>query len=350
MMALAFVKSHLESKRIMFFVVFAVTLVLVIADATRPNELDMAAVYGLPLVLAGATRSRPLLWILTALLPITTFVVYFLQIPSGGFMLYEPFFLNRMLGVVGLLFIAGLLQLWITSVETSETQVRLINEKNEKLEAAKVSRRLVEVQESERRVLANHLHDLVGQKLTALSINLNIVEGQLSSSQATRIRTRLDVSLQLVEEITESIRDVIAELRPEILDDYGLIPALRWYTNQFTKQTEVATAMREEGAARRLPPPVERALFRIAQEALANVAKYAPAQKAVVTLESMPHSICLTISDDGGGFVPTTDHPPDSNHGWGMMIMRERAAMVDARLSVESAPGHGTQITVRWRG
>lgn len=349
MMASAFVRSCLKSNRIVLFVVLAVTLGLIVTDATTWIELDVASIYGLPVMLTGVTRSRLLLWTLTALLTIVTFIVYFLQTPAGAFTLGEPFFLNRVLDVVVLLLMAGLLHIWMTSVEAGETQARLIKEQNDKLEAAQVSRRLVAVQESERRELANHLHDLVGQKLTVLSINLNIVKNQLSSDQATQIGTRLDASLQLVEETMESIRDVITELRPTVLDDHGLTSALRWYAEQFAKRTEVATSMITQGPAHRLPPAAEEAFFRIAQEALANVAKYARTRKAIVTLEATLRSICLTISDDGCGFVPTAERPPDRNHGWGLMIMRERAETVGAQLSVESAPGLGTRISVKWR-
>ena len=228
----------------------------------------MAAIFGLPLVLAGATRSRAFLWILTGLLVTTTFVVYALQIPPGAFTLKEIFFVNRVLNAISLLLLAGLLHIWMRSAETGEAQARVIKEQNEKLQAAKVSRRMIEVQEAERRELANHLHDLVGQKLTALSINLNIVKGQLLPSQATQIGVRLDDSLKVVEETTESIRDVMAELRPAVLDDFGLAPVLRWYADQFTKRTGVSTSVVEQGpgsstiangGARTLPHGAERA-------------------------------------------------------------------------------------------
>ena len=213
-----------------------------------------------------------------------------------------------------------------------------------------VSRRLVDVQEAERRALANELHDLVGQKLTALSINLNIVKTQLAPSGTVQASARLEDSLTLVEETIESIRDVMAELRPAVLDDYGLTPVLRWYAEQFTKRTGVATTVIEQGPPCRLPPTVEEALFRIAQEALANVAKYAGAQKATVTLGATSGVTCLTIADDGCGFDPTTSHQPARDHGWGLMIMRERAASVGAQFNVESAPRRGTQVIVTLRG
>jgi len=329
--------------------VFAATLGLIVADFITWIELDVAAIFGLPLVLAGATRSRALLWMLTALLIATTFVVYAVQIAPGAFTLNEIFFVNRVLNAASLLLLAGLLHIWMRSAETREAQARLIEAQNEKLQAAHVSRRMIEVQEGERRDVANQLHDLVGQKLTALSIGLNIVKGQLSPSQTAQI-ARLDDSLRVVEETTESIRDVMAELRPAVLDDFGLAPVLRWYADQFTKRSGVATSVVEEGPVRRLLPTAEHALFRMAQNALANVAKHAHADKAVVTLRTTAGSTCLVVADNGTGFDLAAVHQPSREHGWGLMIMRERAAAIGARLSIESAPGHGTRIIVTLNG
>jgi signal transduction histidine kinase len=329
--------------------VFAVTLGLITLDFITWVELDVAAIFGLPLVLVGATRSRRLLWILTALLAITTFAVYAVQIPKGTFMLTETFFVNRVLDVVELLLIAALLHIRMIAADKSDSQAEVIARQNEKLEAARVSRRLVEVQETERRMLANALHDLVGQKLTALNINLNIVKSQSAPPMTAQIGARLEDSLKLVEETIESIRDVMAELRPALLDDYGLTPVLRWYAGQFVKRTGVATTVIEQGESRRLPAAAEEALFRVAQEALANVAKYARAEHATVTLDISPQASSLTIADDGCGFDPSACRQPARDHGWGLMIMRERAAAVGAVLSVESAPGRGTRIIATLR-
>jgi signal transduction histidine kinase len=209
-----------------------------------------------------------------------------------------------------------------------------------------VSRRLVELQEIERRALANELHDLVGQKLTALSINLNIVELESAASITSQSSARLQDSLTLVSETIESIRDVMVALRPAVLDDYGVTSGLRWYAAQFVKRTGVAVTVIEQGKTRRLPANAEETLFRIAQEALANVASYARVDKATVTLRTMPHSVRLTIADDGCGFDPSAARRPARDHGWGLMIMKERAAALGAALTVDSAPGRGTRITV----
>ena len=329
--------------------VFVVTLGLIAVDVVTWVELDVAAIYGLPLLLVGPTRSRRLLWGLTALLTITTFTVYAVQIPQGAFRLNETFFVNRVLDVVELLLIAVLLHVRMVAADTSDAQAQVIAHQNEKLEAAKGARRLVEVQESERRTLANDLHDLVGQKLTALNINLNIVKLESAPSMAAGSGTRLNDSLKLVEETIESIRNVMAELRPAVLDDYGLAAALRWYAEQFGKRTGIVTTVGEQGPARRLSLAVEESLFRIAQESLTNVAKYARTGKVAVTLVTTPDMSRLTIADDGCGFDPSAWKHPAKDHGWGLMIMRERAAAVGAELSVESAPGLGTRVIVTVR-
>ena len=341
-------RSH-EQRTALLVAVFAVTLGLIAIDVVTWVELDVAAVFGLPLLLVGPTRSRRLLWSLTALLTITTFVVYAIQIPEGAFTLKETFFVNRVLDVVELLLIAALLHVRIVAADTSDAQARLIAHQNERLEAAKVSRRLVEVQETERRVLANDLHDLVGQKLAALSINLNIVKIESAPSMAAGMGERLNDSLKLVEETIESIRNVMTELRPAVLDDYGLTPVLRWYAEQFVKRTGVVTTVIEQGPTRRLPPAVEESLFRIAQEALTNVAKYARAGKVLVTFDTTSNVSRLTIADNGCGFDPSALKQPAKDHGWGLMIMRERAGAVGAELSVESAPGQGTRVIVTSR-
>jgi PAS domain S-box-containing protein len=208
------------------------------------------------------------------------------------------------------------------------------------------SRQLVEVQESERRTLANTLHDLVGQKLTALNINLNIVKAKSAPAMAAQTSARLEDSLKLVDETIESIRDVTAELRPAVLDDYGLMAALRWYAEQSSARTGVPITVIEQGPRRRLPPAAEEALFRIAQESLANIAKHASAEHVTLTFGVTSQSSSLTIADDGRGFDSAVRQQPARAHGWGLMIMRERAATVGAELNLESAPACGTRVIV----
>jgi two-component system sensor histidine kinase UhpB len=209
-----------------------------------------------------------------------------------------------------------------------------------------LAQRLVEIQEAERRDLVRRLHDEVGQNLTGLSINLNILRSQMPDEMTTKTTTRIDDSLKLVEETVERIRDVMAELRPPVLDDYGVAAALHWYGNQFSERTGIAAVLQLDELSARLPSQWETALFRIAQEALTNVAKYAHAKTVTVMLEEFKDSIRLTIADDGIGFDPQTHHQPGAKPEWGLINMRERAQATGGSLTVETAPGKGTRIVV----
>jgi two-component system sensor histidine kinase UhpB len=130
------------------------------------------------------------------------------------------------------------------------------------------------------------------------------------------------------------------------LDDYGLLAALRLHGEQVAARAGLAVLVEGVESVPRLPPSVENALFRIAQEALTNVVKHASATQAVIRLESDPHFVRLTITDHGLGFDPTAPRKPSSQDGWGLTSMRERALAVGGQLRVESAPGQGTCIVV----
>ena len=214
-----------------------------------------------------------------------------------------------------------------------------VSEQQQQLRA--LSARLAEAEEAERQRLTRELHDQVGQSLTALGINLNIVRSQVPA-QAGAAHARLDDSLTLVAQTTERIRDVMADLRPPVLDDYGLLAALRWHGERFSPRTGVTTIVQGEELTPRLPSSVETALFRIAQEALTNAAKHAQASQVTLTLEAVDGGARLTIADDGVGFDP----PARRQAGWGLLTMRERAEAVGGHLRVESAPGEGTRVIV----
>lgn len=206
--------------------------------------------------------------------------------------------------------------------------------------------RLAEVAEAEQQRLARELHDQVGQNLTALGINLNIVRSQIPKEEAASVRSRLDDSLSLVEQTTERVRDVMADLRPPVLDDYGLVTALHWYGEQFARRTDIAVVVDGEEFIPRLAMHVENALFRIVQEALTNVAKHAQAARVLVAIEVENGTLRLIVVDDGIGFDPTTLAEPDRGRGWGMLTMAERAEAVGGHCHIESAPGQGTQVIV----
>lgn len=209
-----------------------------------------------------------------------------------------------------------------------------------------MSRRAAEAQEVERRALGRELHDRVGQNLTALSINLNILKGALPSTIAPAIRSRLADSIDLVDTTIETMRDVMTELRPAVLDDYGLTAMLRWYADEFTRRTGVAAGVIGQDPEPRLAPTIERALFRIVQESLTNVLKHAGARRVTIQLEPGVGWFCLRVIDDGCGFDVVASDCGTNHHSWGLMIMRERAEAVGGRLCVESATGRGTRVVV----
>lgn len=219
-----------------------------------------------------------------------------------------------------------------------------LTEQREQLRA--LGARLAEIAEEERRRLARELHDRVGQNLTALSVNIGVARSLLPPETAPQVIPRLDDSIALLEETAERIRDVMGELRPPTLDEYGLLATLRWYCQRFRERTGLAVTVQGEETMPRLPSAVETALFRIAQEALTNVARHAQASRVTVSLEPVDGGARLTIADDGVGFDPAAPRRPGEPPSWGLLTMRERAEAVGGRLKVESAPGKGTQVVV----
>lgn len=208
-----------------------------------------------------------------------------------------------------------------------------------------LSSQLAEVEDAERQHLAQELHDQVGQNLTALGINLNIIKSQISVDTKEDLSSRLDDSLQLVEQTTERIRDVMSELRPPVLDDYGLAAALRWYGQRFAWRTEIKVSVTGEDPEPRFPKRVEMALFRIAQEALTNVAKHSHATKVIVSLEAVKSTLRLSISDNGTGF-DAGNLESFEKRGWGLLTIHQRAEAIGGQVRIDSNLGRGTEIII----
>ena len=207
-----------------------------------------------------------------------------------------------------------------------------------------LSRRLVEAEEAERRRIAGELHDRVGQNLSALNINLDIVLGALGEAAPMDVRVRLRDSLALVDGTLQAIENVMADLRPPLLEEYGLGAALGWYAEEFFKRTGIeidfTDLARERNRDLRRDAAV--ALLRIAQEALNNVAKHAGAKRVALTVSADDACMSVEIHDDGAGFDPAAAEARASR--WGMTTMRERAEAAGGRLDIASAPGSGTVL------
>lgn len=205
--------------------------------------------------------------------------------------------------------------------------------------------RLAEAEDAERKQLARELHDQVGQNLTALGINLNIIRSQLPDDQAKSLMTTMDESIALVEQTAERIRDLMAELRPPMLDDYGLVATLRWFGEQFGSRTALSVSIFGEEPVPRLAPTTENALFRVVTEALTNVAKHAGATKADVSVECSDEAVRIMVLDDGKGFNPRLEADVGEEGGWGLITMVERIESVGGRLWIESEPSQqGTKV------
>ena len=209
------------------------------------------------------------------------------------------------------------------------------------------ARRLSTAEEIERRRLARELHDRVGQNLAAISINLNYARDHLQLAGGGRTARRLDDAIAQIGEISACIRDVMCELRPPVLDDYGLVAALRWYAQQVATRWSLDVQVVERRPWPRLSGDREMVLFRIVQEALLNVAQHAQATTVRITADLRPATAVLTIADDGQGFDTASVGQARKRSGWGLVTMRERAEGVGATLRIDSSPGAGTHVVVR---
>ena len=206
-----------------------------------------------------------------------------------------------------------------------------------------LSQRLVEVQEEERRAIARELHDRVGQSLSALNINLIIMRDQLLPDSLERIGARLGDSMHLVGETITLVRDVMSNLRPAVLDDYGLEAALQSHMSEFMSRYGIKVLLEKPThPIPRLGPSIEMTFLRIAQEALMNIARHANASQVTLSLWQEGDSICMTIQDNGSGIVSWQEANRPGSHG--LTIMRERAEAFGGNLKVGSVPGKGTKI------
>ena len=209
---------------------------------------------------------------------------------------------------------------------------------------------LTKVEERERARLSRTLHDQVGQLVTVLGINLNAVRNQVKSTGADEAIDCLDEAILQVQQVAQQVRYVMSELRPAVLDEFGLIPALRWYSSRLPNQTALEITISGEEAETDLSKKVKIVLFRIAQEALVNVIKHAHSRKVAIAMENTAKGKRFTITDDGVGFITTSMEKNMHQEKWGLSIIRERATSIGAEASIISEPGRGTQVVVELRG
>jgi PAS domain S-box-containing protein len=205
-----------------------------------------------------------------------------------------------------------------------------------------LSRRLMQVQEEERSRLARDLHDEVGQLLTALKIDLQEIHHVKVGE--TRFDSLTD-SLVLVDHLLTQVRTLALDLRPSLLDDLGLVPALRWYANRQATRNGWTLSLSVEEMTGRVPAPIEVACFRVVQEALTNIAKYARAKTINLTLRRRDEKVTLILQDDGVGFdVSAARQRAQGGESIGLLGMEERVRLAGGNLVIVSTPGHGARI------
>jgi two-component system sensor histidine kinase UhpB len=206
-------------------------------------------------------------------------------------------------------------------------------------ERRRSGRLVLRAQEEERRRLARDLHDEVNQALTAILLRLEA----LSQAAPPELTDELTEVKRLVNQAMNELLQLARQLRPTALDDHGLLPAMASQVRRFAAQTGIKADLNATGHEIRLQPDEEIAVFRIAQEALANVARHAGASQVEVDLRTGNDGVELTVRDDGRGFEPA--HP--GGNGLGLGGMAERARLVGGELTIDSRPGSGTELSLR---
>jgi len=205
-----------------------------------------------------------------------------------------------------------------------------------------VSRKLLEVQEDERKRLARELHDQVGQVLTALKINLQVIERQ---PHAAQLALKIAECAQIANEALQQVRTLMLDLRPPHLDELGLIVALRAHAERVVAPANLALRFSAPAVLPKLPPTIEIVVFRIVQEALTNILRHAGARNVWIELALDGDRLELTIRDNGNGFDLAEAHRRAISGGSiGLLSMEERAALADGRIEIRTAPGAGTMV------
>ena len=213
------------------------------------------------------------------------------------------------------------------------------------LESRAYSARVFETIEDERKRIGRELHDETSQSLAAALLNLDIAEKSMDSGSAPF--EHVVVARDIMHHCLGQLRLLVYDLRPSMLDDFGLAPAVRWYVETHVEASGVRVVTDIDSIQERLPPELETAVYRIVQEALSNVARHAHATRAILHVNTSPGHVSLSVSDNGIGFDPkTVGRAGDVNSGVGLLSIRERVEALDGSVTVYSVLDRGTQIQV----
>lgn len=230
---------------------------------------------------------------------------------------------------------------------TAITNARLfqqISESQKRLQS--LSQRLVEVQENERGRLARELHDEIGQVLTSLILTLDMIKNscQVGMTKIDDVTKKLESAQEMVNYLLKQVRELALDLRPGLLDDFGLLPALLMHFDRYTELTKVEVNFKHSGIDRRFPSEIEITAFRLIQEALTNVARHAKVNQVQVRLWGTSDDLNIQVQDNGVGFNPA--EMQNQNTRIGILGMEERVELCGGFLEIDSQPGNGTCLTI----
>lgn len=218
-----------------------------------------------------------------------------------------------------------------------QTHLRYVELARSRHELQRLSLRLVEAQESERRSISRELHDEIGQSLGALLVDLSRLSASLPPDRP-EIKEQVDRMKSVAESSVQAVRNIALLLRPSMLDDLGLGPALEWQGREVSRRSEIEVDVNAQSPFDELSPEYATTIYRLVQEALNNAVRHSGAKTAHVDVEQTGGGIRVRISDDGHGF------DPKHTRGLGILGMEERVRHLNGQFTVDSAPGRGTSI------
>ncbi len=232
-------------------------------------------------------------------------------------------------------------------LKTEHEQARLLEQSRRQQEQLRdMSHQILHAQEEERKRISRELHDVIAQTLVGINVQLvALIEGNPDTPRA--LRRKVARIHRLLEESVEIVHRFARELRPTMLDDLGLIPALHAYLKKFMDDTGIRASLKVFAGIENAPGPIRTTLYRVAQEALTNVARHARSTQVSVSIEEIGNSICMEIADDGCGFKVNKPSRPGDSGRLGLLGMRERVEMIGGTFHVDSSPGKSTTIRVK---
>jgi signal transduction histidine kinase len=233
--------------------------------------------------------------------------------------------------------VTAVIRIWILERRSEEQRRRTTAAEGQ---MRQLSQQLVKAQEDERRSLSRELHDHVGQMLTALRLELGTAE-RARSAPGDAFGRSIAEGKRLTETMLRTVRDLAMGLRPSMLDDFGLQPALEWLVRDFARRSGIRVDLTVQGELERLPDAHRTCIYRVVQEALTNCLRHARASRIDVNVVDQASRVELTVSDDGVGFLTTP-----ARQGLGLLGLDERVRELAGRMSIDSVPGRGTTMRV----